>query len=175
MEVGALPADAESARIELDRYRAETDRLRATLDEERLALERHRVDLDRYRAQLDFQNSQRRPMFEAVIRFAEMTVRSLLILNGVAAIALLTFVGNAAARAGALNFRLALIAFGAGAVLSVVTAAFFYVAQSSYAVSEGQDRSHKLGQIFRHAAMTCGFFGLVAFFVGVGMAATAMP
>ena len=88
-----MPADAESVRIELERYRAETDRLRATLDEERLALERHRADLDRYRAQLEFQNSQRRPMFEAVIRFAEMTVRSLLILNGVAALALLTFAG----------------------------------------------------------------------------------
>jgi hypothetical protein len=170
-----MPADTENARIELERYRAETDRLRATLDQERLALERHRADLDRYRAQLDTESGQRRTMSEAIVRFAEMTVRSLLILNGAAAISLLVFVGNAAARSGLPNLRPALIAFGAGAVLSVVTAAFFYVAQSSYAVSDGQDQSYKLGQSFRYAAMACAVCGLLAFFAGVGMTATAIP
>jgi hypothetical protein len=170
-----MPADSENARFELERYRAETDRLRATLDQERLALERHRADMDRYRAQLDAEGSQRRSMSEAIVRFAEMAVRSLLILNGASALALLVFVGNAGARAGSLNLKPALVAFGAGAVFSVVTAAFFYVAQSSYAVSDGQDRSYQLGQSFRYAAMTCAFFGLVAFFVGIGLSATAIP
>ena len=170
-----MPADAESARIELDKYRAETDRLRATLDQERLELERHRADLDRYRAKLEVENNQRRPMFEAVIRFAEMSVRSLLVLNGGAALGLLIFATSAAARGGSLTFKTALIAFGAGAVLSVTTAAFSYVAQSSYAVSEGQDRAHRMGQVFRYAAMTCAVFGLAAFFVGIGWVSMALP
>ena len=170
-----MPADAESARIELERYRAETDRLRATLDQERLELEKHRADLDRYRAKFDTESNQRRPMFEAVIRFAEMSVRSLLILNGGAALALLTFATSAALRGGTLGFKTALLAFGAGAALSVVTAAFSYLAQSYYAVSEGEDRSHKLGQVFRQAGMTCAVFGLAAFFTGVGLVASALP
>jgi hypothetical protein len=162
-----MPADAESARLELDRYRAETDRLRATLDQERLALER-------YRAQLDLERDQRRPMFEAVIRFAELTVRALLILNVASVLGLIALVSNATSRSGSLNLRPALIAFGAGAVLAVVTAAFAYVAQSSYAVSEGQDRWHQLGQSFKYAAMICAVASLVAFFAGVGMAALAL-
>jgi hypothetical protein len=170
-----MAADAESARVELERYRAETDRLRATLDQERLELEKHRADLDRYRAKLDTETNQRRPMFEAVIRFAEMSVRSLLILNGGAALALLTFATSAALRGGTLGFKTALLAFGAGAALSVVTAAFSYLAQSYYAVSEGQDQAHKLGQIFRHAGMICAVLGLAAFFAGVGLVASALP
>jgi hypothetical protein len=170
-----MPADAESARVELERYRAETDRLRATLDQDRLALERHRAELDRYRAQLDLERDQRRPMFEAVIRFAEMTVRSLLILNVASALGLIALVSNATGRAGSLNLRPALIAFGAGATLAVVTAAFSYVAQSSFAVSEGQDAPHQLGQSFKYAAMICAVSSLVAFFAGVGMAALALP
>jgi hypothetical protein len=163
-----MPADADSARLELDRYRAETDRLRASLDQERLALER-------YRAQLDLERDQRRPMFEAVIRFSEMTVRSLLILNIASVLGLLALVSNATGRFGALNLRPALIAFGAGAVLAVVTAAFSYVAQSSFAVSEGQDASHQLGQSFKYGAMISAGSSLVAFFAGVGMAALALP
>jgi hypothetical protein len=170
-----MPADTENARLELDRYRAETDRLRATLDQERLALEHQRTDLDRYRAQLDLERDQRRPMFEAVIRFAEMTVRSLLILNIASVLGLLALVSNATGRFGALNLRPALIAFGAGAVLAVVTAAFSYVAQSSFAVSEGQDTSHQLGQSFKYGAMISAGSSLVAFFAGVGMAALALP
>jgi hypothetical protein len=163
-----MPADAESARLELDRYRAETDRLRATLDQERLALER-------YRAQLDLERDQRRPMFEAVIRFAEMTVRSLLILNIASVLGLLALVSNATGRFGALNLRPALIAFGAGATLAVVTAAFSYVAQSSFAVSEGTDGPHQLGQSFKYAAVISAASSLIAFFAGVGLAALALP
>lgn len=169
-----MPADADSARTELERYRAETDRMRATLDQERVALERHRTELDRYRTQLDIERDQRRPMFEAVIRFAEMTVRSLLILNVASALGLIALASNATGRGGSLNLKPALIAFGAGAVLAVVTAAFSYVAQSSYAISEGQDPSHKLGQSFKYAAMVCAVASLVIFFAGVGIAALAL-
>lgn len=162
-----MPADADSARLELDRYRAETDRLRATLDQERLSLER-------YRAQLELEREQLRPMFEAVIRFAEMTVRSLLILNVASLLGLIALVSNATGRTGTLNLRPALIAFGAGATLAVVTAAFSYVSQSAYAVSEGRDAPHQLGQSFRYAAMICAVSSLVAFFAGVGFAALAL-
>jgi hypothetical protein len=104
-----------------------------------------------------------------------MTVRSLLILNVASALGLIALVSNATGRFGALNLRPALIAFGAGATLAVVTAAFSYIAQSAFAASEGQDTSHRLGQSFRFGAIISAGASLVAFFAGIGMAALALP
>jgi hypothetical protein len=66
------------ARLQIEAYRAE--------------IERAKTDLLRYSATLE----RHRPGFEAVIRFADITIRSLLLLNGGSALALLSFAGAAA-------------------------------------------------------------------------------
>jgi hypothetical protein len=151
-------ASLERTRLDLDRYRAET--------------ERYRAELDRYRAEVE---GRYRPLFEATIRFAEMYVRSLLVLNGGAALGLLTFVSSAAARGGSGNYKPALLAFGSGAALAVLTAGFSYVAQFCYSNSSGDDWKIKIGYGVHIAAACWGTFALAAFGVGIWQAASGIP
>jgi hypothetical protein len=64
----------------------------------RVELERYRADLERYRADLEKWKvivESRRPMFEAAMRYAELAIRSLLLVAEGAAIALAGFAGHA--------------------------------------------------------------------------------
>ena len=137
----------------------ELERARLALDQERIKLDHYRVEMERYR-----------PGFEATIRFADIAIRSLLILNGGAALALLTFAGNAASRGQQISFEWSLLAFGIGAAFSVATAGFSYLSQSLYTEGEAGTPYARLGLSMRLVAFAIGFVAWLLFLVGIGLA-----
>ena len=150
----AAAVDVEIARLELER--------------ERLALERDRTNLEIQRLQVE----ALRPGIDAVIRFAEIGIRSLLILNGGAALALLSFASSASSRNEPVTFKTSLCAFGAGAALSVLTAGLSYAAQSAYNREARRPVPDQfIGGWLRNIAFVCGLIALGAFVVGMISAA----
>jgi hypothetical protein len=147
------PTDIEIARLQLE--------------QERLALERERSALERARLQVEMI----RPGIDAVIRFAEIGIRSLLILNGGAALALLSFASSASSRNEPVTFKASICAFGAGAALSVLTAGLSYASQSAYN-SEARKPApdHIMGVWLRNISFFCGLTALGMFVVGVVLA-----
>jgi hypothetical protein len=134
--------DTDEARLAIDREKLELDRARLELEQQRTGLEtkkfefeKHKIKLEDFKVDLDRFKAEReaeKPMIEAGLRFAEMAIRSLLILNGGAALGALTFAGNATRLGEAIgNGWLANLIFwlGIGAALSVATAFFSYVSQ----------------------------------------------
>ncbi len=145
--------DPNIVRVQVEAYRAE--------------IERHRADVERWRAENQRQLDGWRPAFEAVIRFADITIRSLLLLNGGSALALLSFAGNAASHGDRLRFVPSLIAFGVGAALSVLTAGLAYLAQNTFV----EFQRERLADWIRWVAVACAFAALGAFCAGMGFAA----
>jgi hypothetical protein len=105
--------------------------------------------------------------FEATMRFAELAVRSLLILNGGAALGLLTFASNQSKNgAPPINYADAVWLFGIGAALSVLTAGFAYVAQYFF-THESDDWKEKVAIGFQLAAVAAWLFSMALFVCGV--------
>ena len=149
-----------------------------TADDVRLRIEAAKLEVENERLKLEHArilNEGERPYREAVMRFAEMTVRSLLILNGAAALALIAFVGNgvkgdsAALSSAIAQMRSAVLSFGAGAFLSVLTSALAYLAQVAF--TEGRDRGWKpcWAEALRIFAILSALAGLGMFACGVGI------
>ena len=122
---------------------------------------------------------------EATYRYGELSVRSLLILNGGAALALLTLAGSA--KTGLVSINAGDLAglvwyFGAGAGLSVLTSGLAYLSQSFYAqhnepMTEDEEALaavnwiwRRLGHAFRIAAMVAWLSSLGLFSFGVWQA-----
>jgi len=104
---------------------------------------------------------------EAVIKFADLTVRSLLILNGGAALAVLSFAANKAGSNSALAWSVWY--FGVGAACSVATAALSYFGQSFFS----HDRD-SIGCWFQGSAIVFGFAGWLLFLFGMLDASSRM-
>lgn len=108
-------------------------------------------------------------LFKAVIEAGQTAVKSLIVMNGAAAIALLAFLGNILSRGpnfgesvivGKINT--AMIIFFAGVGFAGATSCFRYLSQALYA-----DRSRpKRGDFTRNIAVTLAVFSLVAFLYG---------
>lgn len=151
-----------------------------SLDERRLAIEERRLDLEERKVSIEQARLEYRPKelnyeahskthiasWESVIKFAEMTIRSLLILNGGAAIAVLTFAGNAAKSASEVFLANSVVYFGIGAALSVVTAGLAYLAQFLFT-----NLFERTGRAFQYAAIAATVGSLLAF--GCGMKAAS--
>lgn len=138
-------------------------------------LELRKLQQEHQRLLLDWELGRKEPVF----RFAEIALRSLLLLNGGAAISLLTFAGNAerlglGGKAGVLG-NMAL-SFGAGAALAVLTALLAYLTQHSYASFEPkgpkseQTRANRRGNLLRWIAVCVAFLSWGAFLLGMVLA-----
>lgn len=111
--------------------------------------------------------------FEATMRFAELAVRSLLILNGGAALGLLTFASNQSKNGGApIDYADAILFFGVGAALSVLSAGLSYLAQC-YFTRENGNWQTKAGHVLRGVAIVAWLVSIALFIFGV-RAATAV-
>jgi hypothetical protein len=152
---------------------------RLKLDQEKLKFERHRLTLDDYKTTLDRFKAEvdaQKPYVEGVMRFAELAVRSLLILNGGAALALLAFAGNTAARGGIdLLGRVApvITIFSIGAALGVTTACGAYLAQALFMEAKTNPRLQIVAMGFRYASVLCGCISLMLFLWGMHRSSTA--
>lgn len=108
------------------------------------------------------------------MRFAELAVRSLLILNGGAALGLLTFASNQTKNGGSsINYADAVCLLGVGAALSVMTAGLSYLAQY-YFTHEDDDWQTWVACILRWGAIVVWLTSIALFVFGVRSAASAI-
>ncbi len=136
--------------------------------------EAHRLELDRAKLETEkakLQSEAARPSFDAVIRFAELAIRSLLLLSGGAAVALLSFAGNrgATGKESLDAYAWAVMLFGGSASGSVLTAGLSYLGQSCFTADHD-----KLGTLLRWIAIITWLGSLSAFGVGVKAASNAV-
>lgn len=127
------------------------------IDLRRFKLEQIRVDIERYRAE----HEARRPMLNMQARLADAAVRSSLLLNGGAALALL-------------NLKMspgAVVVFGLGAAFGAGAASMGFVA--SLVLAEHSEHP-VLGNLLRWSAIACGAASLAAFVVGIILASQAI-
>jgi hypothetical protein len=102
-------------------------------------------------------------MFKATLETGQTAIKSLTIINGGAAIALLAFVGNALNKDKPIDisgFHCPLTIFVAGVGLAALASASRYFSQDAY------NYKSRLGTTFKVIAILAGLFSLVAFAYG---------
>jgi hypothetical protein len=147
-----------------DNCRVDWERFRAELDKWRADMELHRAEFDSFKLSLENINT-----------YATITIRSLLILNGGAAIALLTFIGNQAKDTGfkAANWLPAFEVFGWGTFLAVLCSALAYLSQVFIHEPESLWVKKYVGSLLRGLSVIAGAASLIIFIVGVYQAKAA--
>jgi hypothetical protein len=160
--------------------------------EDSLDLERHKVrlkaeadrDLEQFKATNALELAKANAIYSALLASTRITIdyalsafRSALILNGAAAIALLSFVGaqkNLLAVSTALMSGLA--AFALGAVFATVGLCFSYLAQSNFTkqFAENINVAPKNGMRLRLAAIVCAIASIASFCGGLAFAYCAL-
>lgn len=134
---------------------------------------KHLTDLETYRATV----ASRMELFKATISTAQTALKTALLVNGGAAIAMLAFMGNifskvdrsAVIQMGLLH-RLtpALICFTVGVALGASATATTYLAQSSF-----HYRQDKVGLIYRRISIGLVVLAHCAFILGIWQASSA--
>ena len=116
-----------------------------------------------------------RILLRAVIDFASMTIRSLILVNGGAAIGILTFLGNlwtkdaALAKASAIAIGPGLSGFIVGLVFALFTSASAYLAQvavSEFSREGDRPASKRWGNRIRVVAICCAIISVASFVFG---------
>lgn len=158
----------------------------------------YRLQLDRYLADLEakkyvqqhsfFYHGRNVELLKASFEFAYIAIKSLLLLNGAAAISTLTFIGNAD-HAGSLDKQLflPLILFGIGALTGAFSAGMAYLAQllffhvadahTLHALEQGdppgrKGKAMRIGaEVFRALGIASAFAGYSLFIAGLLRAA----
>lgn len=139
-----------------DRYKAETERIKA--------------ETDKYRADIDAD----KPLIDAAAKYAELSVRSLLILNGGAAISLLTFAGNKMGSDGLHLMASAVFYLGFAAAGATLVAALSYLAQTFMRETSGRWQSW-CGNGFRYLAIFAWAASWITFLCAIIKASKAIP
>lgn len=116
-------------------------------------------------------------MFDAIVNFALVTIRSLILVNGGAIVGIVSFAGNLWSHdvGDAPKLVVAIVPaltwFVAGLILALLTAGFSYLSQVLFA--ELPDISGKrYGNSVRVAALLCAIFSLAAFIGGAYVSLT---
>lgn len=135
-------------------------------------LDRHRYDLERFKVEAD----AAKPALEGVIKFAELAIRSLLLLTGGAALAVLTFAGdrwpsNPDAVAA---YACAVQLFGYSALAAVAVSGMAYLSQVLLTEDGPGSPKEKWGHRLRVFCVFVWFGSLGAFGWGVHVAAKAV-
>lgn len=118
-------------------------------------------------------------MFEAAVEFAILAIRTLILINGAAVIALLTFVGqvwandqqNGSAMAHTLFWPL--LFFLAGLILAVITCLLAYITQM-ITTEHGGGAIPPLSKKVRLFAIMTSLFSITAFTAGAVLTATGI-
>lgn len=107
--------------------------------------EHSQADLERYKAKLQNLNESQAEMFRSVIAAGQAAIRSSLLLNGGAAVALLAFMGHLAQHTPAkvVDFAICLLLFTLGALAIVMVSGGTYLSQWFYA--SNSSRTQQLG------------------------------
>ena len=118
-------------------------------------------------------------MFKAVIEAGQSTLKVLSLVNGAAAIAILSFLGTILSKQDGVPtlltvplMRWAMLSFSLGVGLSALGFGFRYLSQGLYKrdFRLGIDSARKWGDTFRNLAILSAVASLLAFFAGIGTA-----
>lgn len=145
----------EELKISIERDRLEVEKRRLALEEARLKYEPQRLSFE---AETKFGVVS----FESTIKFADIAIRSLLVLNGGAALAILSFAAHGFKQEGHSALSQSVLIFGIGAACSVLTAGLAYLAQSLFG-----HRYNKAGYFAQALGVAVALMSLVAFFAGM--------
>lgn len=135
------------------------------LETQRINLERYKVDLDRYKAELDAQKirvDQWTTGFNGLITLSSLGIKSLILVNGGAVLALLTFIGNRVRAETPECFTWAFGAYLLGVGLALVCVLLAYIFQSV----ELETQKKKLAIALRLAAIVVAVLSLISFVTG---------
>jgi hypothetical protein len=145
--------------------------------------ERQRVKInfegqvEAYRAEV----SSQLELLKAAIEAGQSALKSISVINGAAALAMLAFIGNVLSHPTDIGLAAMMIMsrsmtyFATGVGLSAIGLAARYFSQASYAGDfSNQSRATKWGNTWRVIAIVAGVAGLAAFFIGVRVASRAV-
>jgi len=161
----------------LETYFAEMERNDATApnykltDEQRheLAITQLELDTEKWKVQTEGHFANRLELFKSVIEAGQTAVKTLILMNGAAAIALLAFLGNILSRGP--NFgeaivvakiNVAMVVFLTGVGCAGATSCLRYISQAFYAGIN----TEKYGDMARNTAVVLALVSLLAFLYG---------
>lgn len=139
--------------------------------------ERQRIELE-FENQLEQFRAQKESnleMFKAVIEAGQSALKALSLVNGAAAVAILSFLGAILSKQGGTSLPLvpsmkwAMVIFAMGVGFSALGFVFRYLSQGAYKKDFHRDliKATRLGDILRNCAIVSGGSSLISFFVRV--------
>jgi hypothetical protein len=130
---------------------------------------RKETTLAKYRARADAQLE----LFKSVIQSGQAALKSLFLLNGGAAVAVLALIGHLStstiAAAQVNKFAVPLLSFACGLAFAAMASGFTYLVQRAYST-----RNRRHGERLNHVVVLLSIGSLVAFAVGCGFAYAAI-
>lgn len=115
---------------------------------------------------LNFQQEAHLEQFKSVMQVSVLALRSAMIINGGAALSLLTFLGNMKDSAGMLYFICSLKFYIGGVALAAVATGSSYFAQYRYLHELKNENSKPRGQYITYITMALVFLSYAAFIIG---------
>lgn len=157
-------AKSEDAARHFERLAAEMES--GVADEHRTArLEQYRSQLARWEAEVKYSLDWKLESFRSTMAFAQAAIKSGMLVNGAAAVALLAYLGNIKAQGAATSpFVVALGLFSGGVVAAALTCACSYFAQLLYTPGNTDGIAKRW-----HISALLLMLGSVAFFSGGAM------
>lgn len=132
----------------------------------------HQSNLHYYSAKFESRSSRfkqviefKRGMFDSVIETAKGALKTILIINGGATLAFITFLSRPEAKYPSIAILNGLLAFSLGVVMSAIAAATTYLAQHHYA-----EKRNNQGDLFRRLTITLVVSALLFFIEGILLA-----
>jgi hypothetical protein len=115
---------------------------------------------------LNFNEEAHLEQFKSLMQVSVLALRSAMIINGGAALALLTFLGNLKENTGMLQFICALKFYIVGVALAALATGISYLAQYRYLQELKNDSANDKGQYITYITIALVFISYAAFIVG---------
>lgn len=115
---------------------------------------------------LNFNQQAQIEQFKSVMQISVLALKSALIINGGAAIALLTFLGNMPSNDGMSNFVCALQYYIAGVALAAFANASAYLAQYRYLYEIKNNINKPKGHFVTYLTVLIVFLAYISFVIG---------
>ncbi|MDE1967506.1 MAG: hypothetical protein KGI92_01250 [Alphaproteobacteria bacterium] len=164
-----MPMESNDPATQLEQYKALLQK----------DVENHKYELRHHLEQWKAARASDLISFRAVIDFANSAIKLLVLVNGGAVIAILTFLGNLVAKqdsdtavVGASGF--AITYFVVGLAAAVTAAAAAYLSQVCFTELSTEKRKKGWGNLFRAIGLATALVSLICFSVGAWVASDAL-
>ena len=133
-----------------------------------LKLEQYKADCQLHIEQYRADNDENLEMSKATINAGQNAIKSMVVINGGAAVAMLAFIGNIWSTGknlqGVKGLSWGLLFFVLGVLLSGIVSALTYLSQRAYA-----EHNNKTGNCINNVGICCGIFSFVCFLIGTAI------